>query len=56
MDGKVYDVTTFVESHPGGPELVTELAGMDASHECVCIAHLHCNGARTDSSGYAPQL
>lgn len=31
IKGGVYDVTDFVDSHPGGGELVTEYAGKDAT-------------------------
>lgn len=27
----VYDVTNYVDNHPGGPELVTEYAGSDCT-------------------------
>lgn len=27
----VYDVTNYIENHPGGPELVTEYAGTDCT-------------------------
>lgn len=27
IDGKVYDVTPFLDNHPGGPEIVTDHAG-----------------------------
>ncbi|KAJ4404583.1 fatty acid alpha-hydroxylase [Gnomoniopsis sp. IMI 355080] len=29
LGGNVYDVSDFVESHPGGPELITDWAGKD---------------------------
>ncbi|XP_030560957.1 cytochrome b5 type B [Drosophila novamexicana] len=29
--GNVYDVTTFIKDHPGGPELILEVAGKDAT-------------------------
>lgn len=35
----VYDVTNYVESHPGGPELVTEYAGMDCTKEYQDAGH-----------------
>ena len=31
IDGIVYDVTTYLEKHPGGDELIIELGGQDAS-------------------------
>lgn len=30
---KVYDITAFLEDHPGGPELLLDLAGQDAHEE-----------------------
>ncbi|XP_064541626.1 cytochrome b5 type B [Drosophila montana] len=29
--GNVYDVTKFTKDHPGGPELILEVAGKDAT-------------------------
>jgi cytochrome b involved in lipid metabolism len=31
-EGVVYDVTGFVEAHPGGKELLLTAAGLDLSH------------------------
>jgi cytochrome b involved in lipid metabolism len=30
---KVYDITAFLDDHPGGPELLLDLAGQDAQDE-----------------------
>jgi cytochrome b5 len=30
---KVYDVTAFLEDHPGGPELLLDLGGQDVQDE-----------------------
>nr|ODN93938.1 L-mandelate dehydrogenase [Cryptococcus depauperatus CBS 7841] len=31
IDGKIYDVTEFLENHPGGPEIIIANAGKDAT-------------------------
>ncbi len=31
IDGKVYDVTKYLPSHPGGPQWILDWAGKDAS-------------------------
>ena len=31
INGKVYDLTNFLDDHPGGPDVVTETAGEDAT-------------------------
>lgn len=28
LDGKIYDVTHFLDEHPGGEEVLLEVAGM----------------------------
>jgi len=33
VNGKVYDLTEFHTSHPGGPEIVISHAGKDATSE-----------------------
>ncbi len=38
IEGQVYDITPFLNDHPGGPEVVSELAGMDATRGCVRAA------------------
>ena len=35
VNGKVYDVTKFLDDHPGGPEVVTENAGTEATDAYV---------------------
>ncbi len=37
--GKVYDVTKFLEEHPGGEEVITEQAGLDATQAFDEIGH-----------------
>lgn len=39
VDGKVYDVTKFVDEHPGGDEIILDLAGQDASEPFTDIGH-----------------
>jgi cytochrome b involved in lipid metabolism len=39
IDGKVYDVSKFLEDHPGGEEVLTELAGQDATEAFDEIGH-----------------
>jgi|UniRef100_K3X2M4 cytochrome b involved in lipid metabolism len=36
---KVYDVTAFLDDHPGGPEIMVDLAGQDATAEFEDIGH-----------------
>jgi cytochrome b involved in lipid metabolism len=33
IHGKVYDVTKFLEEHPGGEEVMLEVAGESPSHQ-----------------------
>ena len=37
--GKVYDVTKFMEDHPGGPKPLALYAGKDASEEFTMVHH-----------------
>lgn len=39
IHGIVYDVSKFVNDHPGGAEVVTSLAGQEASSEFEDIGH-----------------
>lgn len=36
---RVYDVTAFLDDHPGGPEIMIDLAGQDATDEFEDIGH-----------------
>ncbi|KAJ0397959.1 hypothetical protein ATCC90586_002022 [Pythium insidiosum] len=36
---KVYDVTKFLDDHPGGPEIIVDLAGGDSTDEFEDIGH-----------------
>eukprot|EP01013_Petalomonas_cantuscygni_P021667 TRINITY_DN4112_c0_g1_i1.p1 TRINITY_DN4112_c0_g1~~TRINITY_DN4112_c0_g1_i1.p1 ORF type:complete len:158 (+),score=22.88 TRINITY_DN4112_c0_g1_i1:63-476(+) len=37
--GKVYDVTAFLEDHPGGADVMLDQAGKDATEEFDAIGH-----------------
>ena len=37
--GNVYDVTEFLHLHPGGPRIVVENVGLDATHEYEVVRH-----------------
>ena len=39
VDGKVYNVTEYLEEHPGGSEIIINLAGGDATREFNDIGH-----------------
>lgn len=39
IDGNVYDVTKWAAEHPGGPELLWDVAGKDASRDFEDAAH-----------------
>lgn len=39
IHGKVYDATGFVDDHPGGPEILKENAGTDATEEFEEVYH-----------------
>ena len=39
VSGKIYDVTTFIDEHPGGPEVFLELAGKDATDDFMSISN-----------------
>lgn len=39
IEGKVYDVTDFLQEHPGGEEVLQELAGQDATESFEDIGH-----------------
>ncbi|PVU85998.1 hypothetical protein BB561_003207 [Smittium simulii] len=39
IDRKVYDVTKFIEEHPGGEETILENAGSDATDNFNDIGH-----------------
>eukprot|EP00938_MAST-03A_sp_MAST-3A-sp1_P005246 g5246.t1 len=39
IKGKVYDVTPFLDDHPGGPEVVTDCAGTESTDAFEDIGH-----------------
>ncbi|KAK6731845.1 hypothetical protein RB195_007977 [Necator americanus] len=39
MEGKVYDVSKFLNEHPGGAEVIAELAGKDATASFEDVGH-----------------
>lgn len=46
VDGKVYDVTPFLDEHPGGDDILLDSAGRDATREFEDVGHS--TGARAD--------
>jgi sulfite reductase (NADPH) flavoprotein alpha-component len=39
VNGAVYDMTEFIHLHPGGPRIITENVGMDATPEWEAVLH-----------------
>ncbi|KAI9297344.1 cytochrome b5 [Neoconidiobolus thromboides FSU 785] len=39
VNGNVYDVTKFIQEHPGGEEVLLELGGQDATEAYLDIGH-----------------
>lgn len=37
--GKVYDVTKFLDDHPGGPEILMNVAGMECTEQFEEVFH-----------------
>ena len=50
IHGKVYDVHTFMEDHPGGPEILTQHSGKDATQDFE--ETFHSQGARDQLKDY----
>jgi cytochrome b involved in lipid metabolism len=39
LHGVVYDVSKYLDEHPGGPEIIQDVAGTDATEEFEDIGH-----------------
>ena len=39
IDGDVLDISAFMDHHPGGPEIISELRGRDASPMFLAVGH-----------------
>ena len=39
INGKVYNVSAFLSEHPGGPEIILDLAGKDATEDFEDTGH-----------------
>ena len=39
INGKVYDVTRYHDDHPGGPEIILDVLGSDATTEFEDVGH-----------------
>jgi len=44
IEGKVYDVTEYLEKHPGGSGVICEVAGADATEEYNDAGHRFVSG------------
>ncbi|CAI8030831.1 Cytochrome b5 [Geodia barretti] len=51
IHGKVYDLTAFVSEHPGGPDILLDVAGGDGSELFEDIGHT--SSARAMMTQYA---
>ena len=61
LHGKVYDVTKFLEDHPGGRDIMIENAGMDVKNQFEDMLHSKQARQQTtqfhigDIEGYIPE-
>ncbi|EMG47333.1 Cytb5 Cytochrome b5 [Candida maltosa Xu316] len=39
LNGKVYDITSYIDEHPGGEEVIIDVAGTDATEAFDDIGH-----------------
>lgn len=39
VDGKVYDVTSYLDDHPGGIEIIVDVAGQDSTEDFEDVGH-----------------
>jgi cytochrome b involved in lipid metabolism len=39
VNGKVYDVSKFIDEHPGGEEVLLDIGGKDATREFEDVGH-----------------
>ena len=39
IDDRVYDITSFLQEHPGGPHAILQHAGKDATEDFVSMGH-----------------
>ncbi|KAF2744316.1 putative mitochondrial cytochrome b2 [Sporormia fimetaria CBS 119925] len=51
--GKIYDATSFISSHPGGPNAILRLAGTDATSEYDPI---HAPGLLEENASLVPRI
>ncbi|EPS94194.1 hypothetical protein FOMPIDRAFT_1134805, partial [Fomitopsis schrenkii] len=56
IEKKVYDVTDFVPQHPGGPRMILNFAGRDATHAFRSFHSLDVLAARLPPYKYLGNL
>lgn len=49
VSGKVYDLTKFFRTHPGGPDIIVEYAGKDATERFEQAQHTKTDIAQLES-------